>query len=145
MRTTNLKYIGWVEEIIGVDYKKFELIVLYCKWMQANIWGARATIKHDEYDFTMIKFDHLIPYSSYSFAFPLHMQQVFFVDDVGNLQWKVVLQKEAQCTRVASKMEGRPGMLSLNPGKDEEHFGLRPRHIAEDVQPCRRSWKVVQN
>ena len=30
VRTANLEYIGWMEEIIGVDYGEFELIVLYC-------------------------------------------------------------------------------------------------------------------
>jgi hypothetical protein len=30
MRTANLEYIGWVDEIIRVDYWKFELLVLYC-------------------------------------------------------------------------------------------------------------------
>jgi hypothetical protein len=29
MRTVNLEYIRWVDEIIGVDYGKFELLVLY--------------------------------------------------------------------------------------------------------------------
>ena len=26
-------------------------------------------------------------------------------------------------------------MISLDPNKDEEHSGLRPKHISEDVQP----------
>ena len=32
----NVEYIRWVEEIIGVDNGKFELLVLYCKWVQAT-------------------------------------------------------------------------------------------------------------
>ena len=47
VRTTNLEYIGWVEEIIGVDYSEFELIVLYCTWVRANIRGVGATMKRD--------------------------------------------------------------------------------------------------
>jgi hypothetical protein len=27
----NVEYVGWVEEIIGVDYGKYELLLLYCK------------------------------------------------------------------------------------------------------------------
>ena len=77
MKTTNLEYVGWVEELISVDYGKFEVVVLYCTWAQANRSGARATIKCDEYGFTLFKFDQLIPYSVDSFAFPLHVQQVF--------------------------------------------------------------------
>ena len=29
-RATNFEYVGWVEEIISVDYGKFEVVVLYC-------------------------------------------------------------------------------------------------------------------
>ena len=74
VRTTNLEYIGWVEKIIGVDYGEFELIVLYCTCVRANLRGAGATMKHDDYGFTSIKFDRVIPYSIDSFAFPLHVQ-----------------------------------------------------------------------
>ena len=28
----NVEYKGWVEEIIGIDYGKFKLLLLYCKW-----------------------------------------------------------------------------------------------------------------
>ena len=86
VQTTNLEYIGWVEEIIGVDYGEFELIVLYCTWVRANLRGVGATMKRDDYGFTLIKFDRVIPYSADSFAFPLHVEQVFFVDDVENLE-----------------------------------------------------------
>ena len=56
--------------------------------------GPWATMKRDEYGFTLVKFDHTILYSANSFAFPLHAQQVFFVDNVAHLGYKVVLQKE---------------------------------------------------
>jgi hypothetical protein len=78
VRTTHLEHIGWVEEIIGVDYGQFELIVLYCTWVRANLRGVGATMKRDDYGFTLIKFDIVIPYLTDSFAFPLHVQQVFF-------------------------------------------------------------------
>ena len=29
MRIANLEYVGWVEEILSVDYGKFEVFVLY--------------------------------------------------------------------------------------------------------------------
>jgi len=40
-RLTNMEYVGWVEEIIGADYGKFELLLLYCKWVQATWIGVR--------------------------------------------------------------------------------------------------------
>ena len=48
MRITNLEYVGWVEEIISVDYGKFKFVVLYCTWAQTNMIGAHATMKCDE-------------------------------------------------------------------------------------------------
>ena len=27
----NVEYVGWVEEIIGANYGKFELLLVYCK------------------------------------------------------------------------------------------------------------------
>ena len=94
MRTTNLEYVGWVEEIISMDYKKIEVIVLYCTWAQTNMSGACATMKYDEYGSTLFKFDRLILYSTNSFAFPLHVQQAFYVDDKGNDGWKIILRRE---------------------------------------------------
>jgi len=74
-------------------------------------------------------------YSADSFAFPLHVQQVFFVDDVENPEWKAVLRKEARGARVASTSERRPETLSLVLGKDEDYRGLRSNILNEDVQP----------
>src|SRR5579875_2122807 len=62
-RIESLEYIGWMEEIIGVDYREFELIVLYCTWVRANLRGAGATMKRDDNGFMLIRFDRVIPYS----------------------------------------------------------------------------------
>ena len=49
MKTTNLEYVGWVDEIISTDYMKYEVVVLYCTWAQTNKREARATMKCDEW------------------------------------------------------------------------------------------------
>lgn len=132
MRTVSLEYVGWVDEIISVDYGKFEVVVLYCTWAQANKRGARATMKCDEYGFTLFRFDRLIPYSADSFAFPLHVQQVFFVDDEENIGWKIVLRRQPRGTRVESNAGGRHELQSVQIGRDEEHAGLRPEYTTVD-------------
>jgi hypothetical protein len=66
-----------VEEIISINYGKFEVVMLYCTWARTNRNGVCVTMKSDEYSFTLFKFDHLIPYSTDSFVFPIHLQQVF--------------------------------------------------------------------
>ena len=145
MRTANLEYVGWVDEIISVDYGKFEVVVLYCTWAQANKRGARATMKCDEYGFTLFKFDRLIPYSADSFAFPLHVQQVFFVDDEDNNGWKIVLRRQPRGARVESSDGAADDLQSVQLGTDEEHVGLRPEYTTverelhtPDLRGCRR-------
>jgi hypothetical protein len=145
MRIANLEYVGWVDEIISVDYGKFEVVVLYCTWAQANKRGARATMKCDEYGFTLFRFDRLIPYSADSFAFPLHVQQVFYVDDEDNNGWKIVLRRQPRGARVESSDGGRNDLQSVQLGRVEEHVGLRPEYTTVEREPdtpelrrCRR-------
>jgi len=126
MQIANLDYVGSVEEIIGVDYGMFETLVLYCNWVKANMVGPHATMKRDDYGFTLVNFERLIPYSAQSFAFPLHVDQVFFVDNVNNRGWKVVLRKEPRSTRIASRKDDREEIQCLSIGKDADHRGLMP-------------------
>jgi hypothetical protein len=135
-REANVEYVGWVEEIIGANYRKFELLLLYCKWIQAMWSGPRATVKRDEYGFTLVKFDRTIPYSADLFEFPLHAQQVFFVDDVAHPGWKVVLRKEPRSTRVTSRADDRLDLHYLSLGNDGEHQGLMPQMIQHHCRLC---------
>ncbi len=77
--------------------------------------------------------DRTIPYSSDSFAFPLHAQQVFFVDDVAHPGWKVVLRKEARSARVTSMAEGRPDLHCLSLCDDAETQGLMAQIFTDDT------------
>jgi hypothetical protein len=51
-------------------------------------------MKRDEYVFTLVNFTSLIPISDQSFAFPLHVKQVFFAKDPKESGSKVVLHKD---------------------------------------------------
>ena len=84
VKAANLEYVGWVEEILAVDYGRYELVVLYCNLVMANIVGHNVTMKRDEYGFSLVNFDRLVPLSAEFFAFPLHVEQVFFADDLNN-------------------------------------------------------------
>jgi hypothetical protein len=59
-------------------------IVLLCNWVKANYNGSNATIKRDEYGFMLVNFSSFIPILYQSFAFPLHVKQVFFSNDPKN-------------------------------------------------------------
>ena len=99
-----MEYVRWMEDILAVDYDRYELVVLYYNWVMANMVGQNATTKQDEYGFSLVNFDRLVPLSAESFAFPIHVEQVFFADDLNNHGWKVVLRKEPRRTRVISSL-----------------------------------------
>jgi len=44
----------------------------------ANYKRFNPTLMWDEYGFTLVNFEHLIPPLVQSFAFPMHVEQVFF-------------------------------------------------------------------
>jgi hypothetical protein len=56
----NLEYVGWVEEIMEVNYGVLNTMVLLCNWVKANYSRSNATIKQHEYGFTLVNFGSLI-------------------------------------------------------------------------------------
>ena len=58
-------------------------------------------------------------------AFPLHVEQVFFVDNRDEPGWKVVLRKEVRCRWVDESVDdiNSGGMFGI--GVDEEYEGLQ--------------------
>jgi hypothetical protein len=77
-------YVGWIEKTLELDYWRFQIVVLLCSWMVANYKGFVTNVKCDEYGFTLMNFEHLIPLLAQSFTFPMHIEQVFFSKDVGS-------------------------------------------------------------
>jgi hypothetical protein len=74
----SIKYVGWIEEILELDYGRFHIVVILCNWVVANYGGTMTTMKREKYGFKLMNFDRLIPLLAKSFAFPMHIQQVFF-------------------------------------------------------------------
>ncbi len=73
-----LEYVGWVEEILELNYGVLNTIVLLCNWVKVNYIGNSAIVKRNECGFTLMNLSSLISISNQSFAFPLHVEQVFF-------------------------------------------------------------------
>jgi cytochrome c oxidase assembly factor CtaG len=46
---------------LELDYCSTCVIVLLCNWVRANHRGAGATMKRDEYGFTLVNFNHMLP------------------------------------------------------------------------------------
>ncbi len=100
-----LKYVGWVEEILELNYGILNFVILLCNWMKTNYIKSSATMKRNEYGFTIVNFGSLIPISNQSFTFPLSVDQVFFFNDCKERGWKVVIKKEPCGRRVIDKVQ----------------------------------------
>ena len=51
-----LEYVGQIDEIVELDYGGHCVVLLVCDWVKANYRGRNATIKKDEWGFTMANF-----------------------------------------------------------------------------------------
>ena len=87
----DVEYVGELHEIVEVNYGGLYVIVHLCSWMKANYKGNNATVKKDQWGFTLANFERSVPFGPKAFAFPMHMDQVFFSDTRDEPRWKVVL------------------------------------------------------
>jgi hypothetical protein len=121
----DVEYVGYVEEIMELNYGTTCVIVLLCHWVRANYRGVGATMECDEYGFTLVNFNHMLPISEDSFAFPIHIQHVFFSNDPGNNDgWKVVIKNEPRNRRVQCAKDKMAEVPCLTLGNDENCAGL---------------------
>jgi hypothetical protein len=124
---TSTEYVGWIEEIVELDYRRHCVIVLACSWVKARQGGPNPTIRRDKYGFTCVKFseDALMRVTADSFAFPIHVQQVFYAPDVLSPDWKVVCKVVVRGRRGEREFanSGENGILSM--GRDAQFPGLR--------------------
>jgi hypothetical protein len=135
LRAAELEYVGWVEEILAVDYGHFEVVVLFCNWVVANMRGDGATMKRDDYGFTTVNFGRLIPYSAQSFAFPLYIEQFFFAPDVAKHGWEVVMRREPRGVRSFSKHQLTEEVQCISLGRTCDFPGLEATGLHEDNIP----------
>jgi hypothetical protein len=66
----------------------------------------------------------MLPFSKYSFAFPIHVEQIFFSDEPVKLGWKVVLKNEPQGRRVENAKGNGQKINLLTIGNDYDFLGL---------------------
>lgn len=73
-----LEYVGWVEEILALNYGVLNIVVMLCIWAKENYVRINAIVKQNEYGFILVNFAFLIPILDQCFAFPLHVDCLFF-------------------------------------------------------------------
>jgi len=126
------EYVGWIQEILELDYRSHCCIVLVCSWVPAKLGASNANVVHDKYGFVVANFSNPLVLGPNSFAFPTQCQQVFFSDDIERRNgsggdWKVVCGTEVRGRRVDCR-DGKPFIEMLAPGRDSDFVGLRVQH-----------------
>lgn len=140
----DVEYVGCLHEIVELNYGGLCVIVLLCGWLKAISEGNNATMKKDKWGFMLANFQRLVPFGPEAFAFPMHVDQVFFADAKEEPGWKVILRNELiRGQRVVGNFGAVQvaGMFGMD--DDADHEGLRtPKVILEENDaplPTRRT------
>ena len=112
---------------------------MWHSWVKANYRGPNATIKNNEWDFTLANFQPMIPFGPESFALPIHVEQIFYADVSRELGWKIVLRKEVRGKHIFQSMGVAEESSIFVPGQDDDHEALHPPWEVpeQDPHPCR--------
>ena len=132
---TTEEYVGYIEEILELDYRNHCTTVLVCDWVRPSQDPQYPNIERDRYGFTMANFNRMDGrVHSNSFAFPLHCQQVFLSNDPARPGWKIVCRTDVRGRRgQAQRNQGMPNLIDVR--NDGDFLGLQP--LVEDAEPTR--------
>lgn len=89
-----MEYIGELEEIVELDYRRTCVIVFVCRWVKANYRGVNATVRRDKWGFTLVNFQSCERFGKESFVFPKHCEQVYYSETLELPGWRVVIRHE---------------------------------------------------
>ena len=132
---TTDEYVGYIEEILELDYRNHCTTVLVCDWVRTSQDSRHPNIERDRYGFTVANFNRMDgKVHSNSFAFPMHCQQVFFSNDPTRPGWKIVCRMDVRGRRGKPQIN-HPMPNIIDVGNDSDFLGLQPR--LEDVEPTR--------
>lgn len=133
-------YVGYIEEILELDYRNHCTTVLLCDWVSNSHDVRHPNVQRDKYGFTVANFNHMDgKVHEDSFAFPLHCQQVFFSDDPSRRGWKVVCRTDVRGRR-QQLHSGHAVNNVTNVGRDAMFAGLQPTVL--ENEPTRRAATV---
>lgn len=89
----NVDFYGVLTDIIELYYsKQFRFVLFKCDWVD----NKRGLIERDAYGFTLVNFKHLLytrqQLSDEPFILATQAQQVFYVQDAVDKDWKIVIR-----------------------------------------------------
>jgi transcription termination factor Rho len=79
-------YVGFIQEIIQVNYGENSPVFLKCKWFKPS------TVENDEYGFVHANTRQFLSNMDESYVSPLQINRSFLIDDVRILGWSYVIQ-----------------------------------------------------
>ena len=77
------EYLGWIEENLELNYRNHCMVILACKWVKARMTSPNTTVVCDKYGFTSANISKRTVVGLWleCFAFPKHVQQLFYSKD----------------------------------------------------------------
>lgn len=85
-----VEYYGVLKDIIELDYRSDRKVVLFdCDWVNGSL--RRSGIKKDDFGFTLVNFERLLPPTD-TLVFGSQAQQVFYVNDPITKEWQVAVR-----------------------------------------------------
>ena len=140
-----VEYVGQLEEIIELDYSVFWQVVLIGTWVKANYRGNNASVKKDQWGFTVANFAGTIPFGRESFAFPSSCEQVFFCNCAESPGWKVVVRTEPRGQRIEARTTNSEEGLLFRHGRDSEFSTLRVSDtVSKDPVPASEASRIIR-
>jgi hypothetical protein len=133
----SVEYVGWIEEILELDYRTHCCIVLVCSWIPTTLQESNPKLFRDKYGFAVANFINTSKVGAHCFAFPTQCRQVFFSSDRKYSQrhggdWKVICGTDVRGRR-GDMDSSQPEIGILAPGRDSDHEGLRLLPVNEDA------------
>jgi hypothetical protein len=72
-----LKHVGWVEEILELNYGILKIVILLCNWVKVNYSRNSVTMKKNKYELKLVNFSPLISEFRSVFYFPIACRASF--------------------------------------------------------------------
>ncbi|XP_020259681.1 uncharacterized protein LOC109836224 [Asparagus officinalis] len=90
----DIDYYGALVEVVELEYLGGRKVVLFrCKWWDVHGKGKETALKEDKYGFISINCRHLLKTNDH-FILAGQTSQVFYVEDIANEGWHVVLKAQ---------------------------------------------------
>ena len=97
--------VGILKNILLISYLGFNCVLMEGSWIKSSSQGRRV-IKKDSYGFWTVKYScREVRDKDNPYVYPSNVSQVFFVDDLRDPAWKVVLRHDPRSKRITGDRE----------------------------------------